>query len=146
MGAAYSLDLRQRVWSAFHAGEGTEAQMADRFGVSLSFVRDLVRRVRETGSVAPKPHGGGRAPALDAAGLEQVALSVAEVPDATLDELVAQLRRHKQISLSRTALWRALQWLRLTRKKEGSPRQRKGHVSGKAAAAQAPRGTRLRCA
>ncbi len=39
MGAACSLDLGQRVWSALRAGEGTEAQVAGRFRVSLSFAR-----------------------------------------------------------------------------------------------------------
>jgi hypothetical protein len=45
---------------AYQSGKATEPQATERFGVSLSFVRDLVRRMRETGSVAPKPHGGGR--------------------------------------------------------------------------------------
>ncbi|WP_404822297.1 hypothetical protein [Pseudanabaena yagii] len=32
--------------------------MAKRFKVSLSFVRDLLRRYRETGEIAAKPQGG----------------------------------------------------------------------------------------
>ena len=122
MPAPYSLDLRERVWAACHAKEGTEEETAKRFGVSLSFVRDLVRRKKESGTVAPKPHGGGRPPALDEQGLEQVAQVVAEVPDATLEELLVKLRRKEKLRLSRTVLWRGLESLRLTRKKEGSAR------------------------
>jgi len=132
------MDLRQRVWAAYEAGESTETQVAERFGVSYSFVRNLVRRVRERGSVAPKPHGGGRSPAFDAQGLEMLAHTVAEVPDATLEELKEKLRRERRLRVSRSALGRAVSWLRLTRKKEGSPRQRTGHKARGAPAAQAP--------
>jgi transposase len=125
MPAPYSLDLRERVWAAYHAGEGTEMQVAKRFGVSFSFVRNLVRRVRETGNVVPKAHGGGRSPAFDEHGLEQLARAVAELPDATLEELKGKLRRERKLRVSRSALGRAVLWLRLTRKKEGHPRQRK---------------------
>jgi transposase len=135
MPAPYSLDLRERVWAAFKAGEGTEEEVAERFGVSLSFVRDLVRRMRETGNVAPKPHGGGRLPALDKQGLKQLARAVAETPDATLEELLVKLRRQEKLRLSRTVLWRGLSALRLTRKKEGPARQRAGHKAGGAPAA-----------
>jgi transposase len=135
MPAPYSLDLRERVWASYHAGEGTEAQVAERFGVSFSFVRNLVRRVRESGSVKPKPHGGGRPPAFDAQGLEALAQRVAQTPDATLEELRTELRRKARLRVSRSALGRALGWLKLTRKKEGSPRQRKGHATRAAAAA-----------
>jgi len=135
MPAPYSLDLRERVWAAYHAKEGTEEEVAERFGVSLSFVRDLVRRKREIGSVAPKPHGGGRPPALDEQGLEQVAQAVAEVPDATLEELLVKLRRQERLRLSRTVLWRGLESLQLTRKKEEPPRERTGHKARGTAAA-----------
>ena len=137
MGKAYSLDLRERVWRACQAGRGSQPQVAEQFGVSASFVRDLVRRVRETGSPRARPHGGGHPPALDAKGLEQLAQAVAAAPDATLEELVSKLRRERKLSISRTALWRSLQWLRLTRKKEGPARQRARQPSGAPSAARA---------
>ena len=60
MSKAYSLDLRERVWGAWQRGGGSQPQIAARFGVSVSFVRDLSRRWRESGAVAAKAHGGGR--------------------------------------------------------------------------------------
>ena len=138
MPAPYSLDLRERIWVAWKAKEGTRKQIAERFGVSLSCVRDLVRRVKDTGSTAPKPHGGGRSPAFDAQGLEVLAQAVAEIPDSTLEELKIKLRREKKLRASRSALGRAVVWLRLTRKKEGPACQRKGHSARAAAAARAP--------
>ena len=59
MPAAYSMDLRQRIINAYEAKEGSPRNLAKRFQVSLSFVKRLVIRYRETGLVKPKPHGGG---------------------------------------------------------------------------------------
>ena len=132
MPAPFSLDLRQRVWAAYERGEGTEAEVAKRFGVSQSFVRDLVRRVRETGSPKAKPHGGGMPPALDEDGLRKVAAVVEEASDATLDELCTKLRREKKLKVNRSSLWRALKALRLTRKKEGPACHRARHCPGQA--------------
>ena len=57
---AYSMDLRERVVAACDAGDATREQIAARFSVSVSWIRDLMRRRRETGSIAPKPRGGAR--------------------------------------------------------------------------------------
>ena len=135
MPAPYSIDLRERIWAAWKAKEGTREQIAGRFGVSLSCVRDLLRRAKETGSTVPKPHGGGHPPAFDPQGLEQLAQAVAESPDATLEELKVKLRRERKLRVSRSALGRAVLWLRLTRKKEGPARQRARHRAGGAIAA-----------
>ena len=128
MPAPYSMDLRERVWAAFHGKEGTEEEVAERCGVSPSFVRDLVRRQRETGSIAPKPHGGGRHPIADENGLKVVAQVVAEHSDATLEELCRELARKRKgrpaLFFSSGSLSRALKKLRLTRKKERPARHR----------------------
>ncbi len=69
MPAPLSVDLRQRILAAYDAKEGSQRQLAERFKVSLSFIRDLRRQHRETGSVQPKPHAGGAVAKL---GLEQL--------------------------------------------------------------------------
>ena len=58
---AYSMDLRERVVAACDVRDGTREQIAARFSVSVSWIRDLLRRRRQTGSIAAKPRGGGRA-------------------------------------------------------------------------------------
>src|SRR5512135_3643399 len=60
---AYSTDRRERVIAACDARDGTRQQSAARFSVSLWGIRKLLRPRRDTGSLAPKPHGGGRGPA-----------------------------------------------------------------------------------
>jgi transposase len=57
---AYSTDLRERVIDAVNANEETHEEIAQRFGVSDRWIRTLLRRREQTGSIAPKPHGGGR--------------------------------------------------------------------------------------
>ena len=56
MPKAYSMDLRERV-AALHERTGASAQAAARYDVSESWVRDLVRRRREAGTLAPRPAG-----------------------------------------------------------------------------------------
>src|SRR3954466_15585617 len=84
---AYSTDLRQRVVAAYDAREGTQEQVAARFAVSTSWVRKLLRQRRATGSIEPRPHGGGHAPAFDAAAASRLREAVRDDDDATLVEL-----------------------------------------------------------
>ena len=86
MAKGYSLDLRRRVSGAWQRGEGSQSEIATRLAVSVSFVRDLSRRFRQSGDVAAKPHGGGRAPSVDAATCEVIKGLVAACNDATLEE------------------------------------------------------------
>jgi transposase len=112
--SAYSQDLRQRVIDTVERGEGSLRQIARRFLVSLSFVTRLLRHHRETGSVEPKPHRGGRPPALGPADLERLRQLNREQPDATLEEL----RQRLGVACSLMAISRALRKLKITRKKK----------------------------
>ncbi len=116
MASSYSLDLRERVFGAWQRGEGSQPEIAARFGVSVSFVRDLSRRWRESGGVAPKAHGGGRAPSVDVAAVEAIKAAVAARNDATIEEHRQSLAAagHR---LAHSTLGRWLLALKLTRKK-----------------------------
>src|SRR4051812_50229102 len=87
----YSMDLRQRVAEACERGELTRTQIAERFSVSMTFLRRLMSRKRETGSVAPKPHAGGFPSAFDAPAPQVLRDLVREQPDATLKEVRQRL-------------------------------------------------------
>src|SRR5262249_10762808 len=80
---SYSIDLRERVVAACDRGEGTREQIAKRFCVSVAWVYKLLARRRETGSIAPRPHGGGQPPALPRDSAERLRKAGADRPDAT---------------------------------------------------------------
>jgi transposase len=122
--AAYSMDLRERVVAACDEGLDTHAEIAERFRVSESWIRRLLQR-RETGSIAPKPHGGGRPSAFAGEAAERLRGAVAADPDATLEELAAA----SGVACGTSAVDRALRRLGITRKKSrGGPPNRTGRT------------------
>jgi len=62
MPAPLPVDLRQRILTAYEAKEGSQRQIAERFKVSLSFIRDLLRHYWETDILRPKPRGEEQLP------------------------------------------------------------------------------------
>src|SRR3954453_17729248 len=100
----YSQDLRKRIIDTVERGDGSLRQIAQRFLVSVSFVTRLLRHYRTTGSLDPKPHGGGPRPALGPAQLKQLRALIRKHPDATLE----QLRQRLGFACSTMALVRAL--------------------------------------
>ena len=110
---AYSTDLRQRIVAARDARDGTRDQIAARFSVSASWVRKILRQRRDTGSIEPRPHGGGRSPAFDAPGSAQLR----EVIRADDDAILEELGRAAGVDCSVPAVCRALIRLGITRKK-----------------------------
>jgi len=103
----YSMDLRERVVAACDTRSGTLDAVAERFGVSVSWVKKLLRLRRTRGSFAPLPHGGGRQAKFSGQRLQQLKQAVEETPDATLQELLDR----SQVKASVMAVHRALQRL-----------------------------------
>jgi transposase len=109
-----SNDLRERILAAVDDREGSRREIAKRFRVDVSTITRLLQLRRQTDSIEPRPHGGGKAPVLDPDGLERLRHLVAEHPDATLREL----REHLGIGGTIMIVWRALKKLGITRKEE----------------------------
>jgi len=88
MPKAYSLDLRERVARFVSSGRSRHAAAAH-FKVSVSFVVNLMKAYRMTGSLEPKPGGGRRHAKLD----PHRAFLLARVAerDNTMPELAAEL-------------------------------------------------------
>ncbi len=117
----YSMDLRERVVAACDAREGTREQIAERFGVSDRWIRQLLQRRRDTGSLAPLPRNPGRKPALNDRQMERLGRLIQKRPDATLKQLQKALR----VKISIAALDRAIRRLDVTLKKSRSWRRSK---------------------
>jgi transposase len=114
---AYSTDLRQRIVDAYKKGEGSVRELAQRFVVAYKTVQNYLNLERETGSVEPRPHGGGPTPKLDDAGVQEMRAIVAEKTDRTLDEIAKEMGVRNMAHVGRTTVWRTLDRLGLTRKK-----------------------------
>ena len=113
MPKSYSGDLRERVIEAVEGG-ASRRETAERFEVSVSSAVKWLQRWRESKSAAPKPRGGSVSP-LEAFA-EQILDLIAQQPDLTLVETVAELRK-RRIRTSRSSLWRFLDRHGITLKK-----------------------------
>ena len=112
----YSMDLRERVVRAYDQKVGSQKKIASIFGVSISWVKKMLRRRRETGSFAPKPHGGGHPLAFDPSKQEELKALLKSEPGATLEEL----RANTGVKCSLVAVWRTLKRMGCHRKKSPS--------------------------
>ena len=83
----YPIELRRRVLDAVDNNFGTQRKIANTFSVSAIWIRKLLQRRRETGSIEPLPRTQGRKPAFRGANLQQLNDFVEKKPDATLEEI-----------------------------------------------------------
>jgi transposase len=97
MAKPYSLDLRERVANDHDAGMRSE-DVAKKYTVSVSWVNDLIKRRRETGSIAPKEYKRGAKLKL-APYEKEVRQLVADHHDATLEELHAMLPNKDEVTV-----------------------------------------------
>lgn len=118
----YSMDLRKRVADAYEAGEGSMRELAKRYNVSLAFVRDLLKRYRQTGSLEPRPPGGGYPRAIKSEHEPLLLELLEEHNDLILVEMVELLRERHGVQASRASAARALKRMGVTRKKRASTR------------------------
>jgi transposase len=115
--APYSMDLRTRVLADWDAGVAAK-ELASTFRVSRSWVNRLVQRRRETGEVTPRPQRVFKKQAF--AGQEG---RLRALVDAKPDQTLAELRDALHSSASLSSVWRALDRLDLTLKKNRTRRR-----------------------
>lgn len=112
----YPKELRERVVAAVEAGEHSIPEIANLFGVGITFVKKMLRLHRAGEDLEPR-HGGGPEPSLKEAERKLLRASVAKQPDVSLDELRQMLVEKRKISVSQSTVSRVLQELNLPRKK-----------------------------
>jgi transposase len=127
-GQSYSADLRERVLAAVGSGLPATA-VAERFGVSLSFIYKALKRLRLTGESTARAQRNQQTLKLAA----QHGVILAEVerrPDVTLHELRAWLVETHGVEASLGLMHNTLIRLGLTLKKRpGGQRSRIGPTS-----------------
>jgi transposase len=114
MPSPYSLDLRERVVAAVASGMSRRAA-AKLYEVSYSAVINWVTRSKQTGSPAAMPMGGKK-PFKLAVETDWILRRLAEQPDITGRELLAELH-DRGIDVSYYAVWNFLDHAGLSYKK-----------------------------
>lgn len=110
-------EIRERVVKAYNNGEGTYAELAERFDVGEASVSRYLAAARR-GSLASKPLGGKRHEYKIGPEAEQLLRdTIKDVPDSTASELVRTLREELGLEVSPRTVLRALHRLGLTRKR-----------------------------
>ena len=126
--AALSLDLRQRIVSAYDRGEGTRDEVARRFNVSLGMVKKLLQQRRKTGNLKPRHHLAGRKKLIVAEHRMAMRKLLKNKPDMTL----AELREALQLKCTLPAIHYVLADMGLTYKKRRSaPPSKTGRMFAK---------------
>src|SRR6185503_1092958 len=97
-------------------------EAADLLGVGRATVSRVLSRHRKTGKVEPLPRGGGWRSPIDGRIAELLKQIVAEMSDATVDELTAALVDRGGVETSSSAVHRALHRMGYSRKKSPSSR------------------------
>ena len=119
----YSLDLRRRVVAAYRRGEGSVRDLASEFEIAPRTLQNWLTLADATGSIVPRPHGGGRPARLTPDRLRVLQQLAVDDSDATLSQLAARLARTTGCHVHPTTISRALAELNLTRKKRRSTRR-----------------------
>jgi len=109
---AYAMEFREAVARAYDEC-GSSIEVAEQFNCSESWVRRLIQRRRETGSLAPRPNRLPNNNKLDDRDLERLRKLIQQTPDMTLAELAEALDN----KVSVPTVWRATQVLGLPLKK-----------------------------
>lgn len=114
----YSTDLRQKIIEVKEKTNESIQQLADRFGVSYSFVKRLLLRYKASQSVDPLPHGGGKPPLLNQEQINILSQLVEADNDATLQQLCTSLEEKTGVKVIVPTMCRLLRKLELNRKKK----------------------------
>ena len=108
-GQPYPHDMRRQVLAALDGGMAVR-EVADLFGVSISWIYKARARKRLTGETGPRVPANRPAPKL-APYYEAIRGQVQARPDATLHELRRWLLEAHGVSISIAVLWTTLQRL-----------------------------------
>jgi transposase len=114
----YSPEFRRAVANAYDECQSS-IEVAELFSCSESWVRRLIQRRRERGTLDPLPHRRPDTRKLAEDDLKQLADLIHKQPDLTLSELAEALQ--KKVSVP--TIWRATQKLGLVLKKNATCRR-----------------------
>jgi transposase len=116
---AYSIDLRERIVAAVENDELSQAEAAEQYEVSVSFIEKLLHRWRTTQDLSARRGRPGPKRVLAPYG-DWLRALVREQPDLTLDEIAERVWQAHQVRVNHSMVGRELQLLKLPLKKSRS--------------------------
>lgn len=116
----YDNDLRRKLLAAYAAGKGSQAALAQWFGVSLGWVEKVRRQQRQSGQADRIEQRHGPVSRVDGAGRACLLRALADRPDLTLAELQRILAEQQGIRLCLAQVWNVLKRLGVRLKKSRS--------------------------
>jgi len=130
---------------AYEKGQGTLAELAERFGVSLGWAKKVSAAYTRTGQTDLPEWRRGPASRVTAAVQDWIRKQIRQQPDVTLRELQQQLEAAQGLRLSIGRLWLALRQLGLwLKKRHSTPRNAIRKPTASAAKSSAKGSARLR--
>lgn len=118
MPKCYGIDFRKKILDMYLEQSDSLQTIANRFRVSLSTVKRIVYRYRETGEVVTYLHRVGRRELIDELGKETLKKLIKETPDLTLRELQQHYKAIHHIEPVLAVFHRVLKLLKLPYKKK----------------------------
>ena len=110
--------LRERVVTAYEDGEGSYAELAERFGVGEASVDRWLALKRKSGDVAPRAMGGARHERkIGEAGKAFIVQALKDVPDSSIVELVQAYEEEFGVRVGRETMRVTVAELGYTKKK-----------------------------
>jgi len=118
--APYSADLRKRIIDAYNNNEGTLCGTADRFRVSVKFVRNPADRFRKENTAEPRRKKGGKPRAVSPD--DEIILKelLKQESDPAPEQLCLKFREKTGKTAGVPAMRRSPERMGITRKKKHS--------------------------
>ncbi len=111
-----SLDLRERILTAYDQKQGTREEIGSRFRVSVGMVKKLLQQRRKTGQIGSRHHRSGRKALIKPQHRQELKAMLMAKPDLTLAQMQAKLG----VACTIQAIHYALESMDLTYKKRRS--------------------------
>jgi transposase len=120
MPKAYGIDLRKKILESYLCKEGSLNELASRYKVSISTIKRISQRYRNTGDVQLYLHNVGRHELINDDGKEALIKILEESPDLTLKEIQEKFAALYGISPVIAVFHRVLKNLNFKHKKKSN--------------------------
>lgn len=114
------LDLREQIIADFDAGMSYK-RLQERYGISVTTIRNYLKLRRQTGSLAPRPHRGAPPRALNQQQCEELKRIRKEDPEAPQSEIAKRLFERCGVRVASWTISRYLKGMGISRRRLPKP-------------------------